>query len=145
MNFSDFITDYGKRVNKEHYIHLILVSKIDGVINPSELEMLHKEGRKFGLTDPEIDTLINSEIHNHYHAPYSLNEKFEHLYNVAEMILADEVVTDGEKRMIRRFAIEAGFSDKAIDKLLVLLFEGIQKNESEESLLNKFRSNLFSD
>jgi uncharacterized tellurite resistance protein B-like protein len=145
MNFSDFITNHGKRVNNEHFIHLIQVSKIDGKINPTELEMLHKEGRKFGLTDPEIDKLITSETQNTYHPPFSLKEKFEHLYNVAGMILADDLIKESERRMIRRFAIEAGFSDKAIDKLIDLLFEGIKNNESEESLLAKFKSHLFKD
>jgi hypothetical protein len=143
MNFSDFITHHGKRVNKEHYIHLIQVSKSDGRIDPEELEILHKEGRKFGLTDPEIDKLIESEGDQHYHAPYSLQDKFEHLYNAAGMILADDVITEGERKIIRKFAIEAGFSDKAIDRLMVILFEGIRKNESEETLLDKFRQNLF--
>lgn len=145
MNFSDFITHHGKRINKDHYIHLIQVSKIDGVIDSTELEMLHKEGRKFGLTDPEIDKLINTEIHNHYQPPYSLHEKFEHLYNVAEMILADDVITESEKRMIKKFAIETGFDDKAIDKLIELLLEGIKNNESEEALLDKFKKHLFKD
>jgi uncharacterized tellurite resistance protein B-like protein len=145
MNFSDFITNHGKRVNKDHYVHLIQVSKVDGKISPSEMEMLHKEGKKFGLTDPEIDKLIKSEIHNAYHAPYSLHEKFEDLYNVAEMILADDVISDGERRMIRRFAIEAGFSDKAIDKLIDLLFKGIKNNESEEAIFSEFKSHLFKD
>jgi uncharacterized tellurite resistance protein B-like protein len=145
MNFSDFITHHGKRVNKEYYLNLIQVSRSDGKIDPEELEVLHKEGRRFGLTDPEIDKLIEAESHHHYHAPYSLQDKFEHLYNVAEMILADNVISEGEKKMIRRFAIEAGFSDKAIDRLLVLLFEGIKKNESEEVLLSKFKDVLFKD
>ena len=140
MNFSDFITNHGKRVNKEHYIHLIQVSKIDGKINPAEMEMLHKEGRKFGLTDPEIDKLINSEIHHNYHPPYSLKDKFEHLYNVAEMILADDVITDSEKRMIKRFAIEAGFSDEIIEGLIKLLMEGVAKGEAEETLYKEFKN-----
>lgn len=143
MNFSDYITHHGKRINKEYFIHLIQVSKVDGIISPSEMQMLHKEGRKFGLTDPEIDILISSEGKTFYQAPYDLNEKFEHLYNVAEMILADDVITDTEKRIIRRFAIEAGFSDKAIDNLLDILFEGIKNNESEDSLLAKFKNHLF--
>ena len=58
MNFSDFIKDNGKRISKEHYLHLVQVSKADGKINAGELELLHKEGRKFGLTDPEIDKFI---------------------------------------------------------------------------------------
>jgi uncharacterized tellurite resistance protein B-like protein len=143
MNFADFITYHGKRVTRENFIHLIQVSKIDGVISSSEMEMLHKEGKKFGLTGPEIDKMILSEGHDHYHAPYSLKDKFEQLYNVAAMILADEVVTESEKRIIRRFAIEAGFRDDVIENLMVLLFEGINNNESEEALLNKFKKHLF--
>lgn len=144
MNFSDFITDNGKKVNKDHYLHLIQISRADGKINPDELDLLHKEGKKFGLTDPEIDQLIQSEALHHYLPPYSLDEKFEHLYNVAQMILADSVVSDSERKMIRRFAIEAGFEDKAIDKLLKILLEDINK-ESEEVLLSKFKSQLFKD
>ncbi|MFZ2338848.1 MAG: hypothetical protein WAW07_03885 [Bacteroidales bacterium] len=145
MNFSDFIKDNGKRVNKQYYLHLIQVSKADGKIKPEELELLHKEGKKFGLTDPEIDKLIDSEA-GHYDPPYLLQEKFDHLYNVAEMILADESVTEGERKLLKRFAIEAGFSDKTIAKLIELLLTGIKKGEDEETLLKRFRTEiLFQD
>jgi hypothetical protein len=144
MNFSDFITDNGKKINKDHYIHLIQVSRADGNINPDELDLLHKEGRKFGLTDPEIDELIKSESLNHYLPPYSLDEKFEHFYNIGQMILADSVITDSERKAMRKFAIEAGFEDKAIDNLIKILLEGIN-TESEDSLLLKFKSQLFKD
>lgn len=142
MNFSDFITHNGKRVNKDYFINLIQVSRSDGKIDQYELEMLHKEGRKFGLTDPEIDKLINSESAHHYNPPYSLQEKFEHLYNVSVMILADEEVSEGERRLFRKFAIEAGFDDKTIDNLMELLLEGIRNNESEEDMFDKFKRDL---
>ncbi|MCJ7446497.1 MAG: hypothetical protein MUO72_02270 [Bacteroidales bacterium] len=142
MNFSDFITNHGKRVKKEAFIHLVQVSKTDGQMNNEELELLHKEGKKFGLTDPEIDKLLHSEKNHSYHPPYSLDEKFEHLYNIAEMILADNVVKESEKKMIKRFAIEAGFSDKTIEILLDLLLEGVRKGEDEEILLHQFKKKL---
>ncbi len=143
MNFTDFVTHHGKKVNKDYFITLIQVSKTDGKIAPPEMEMLYKEGRKFGLTEPEIEKLIKSESQHAYHAPYSLHDKFEHLYNVAVMILADEEVTEREKKMLRKFAIEAGFQDKAIDKLIDLLLDGIRKDESEEDLLEQFKEILF--
>lgn len=146
MNFSDFIKNDGKRISREHYIHLVQVSRADGKINPSELELLHREGRKFGLTDPEIDKFIELEANNYYNPPYSLREKFEHLYNVAEMIVADEVVTEGERKLLKRFAIEAGFTDKTIPKLMELLLTGIPKGEDEEKLFQKFKKDyLFKD
>jgi len=61
------------------------------------------------------------------------------------MILADDVITEGERKIIKRFAIEAGFSDKAIDKLLNILFEGIRNNEDQDDLLDKFKSIMFKD
>lgn len=146
MNFSDFIKDNGKRVNKEHYIHLLQVSRADGKIDPAEMELLHKEGRKFGLTDPEIDRIIEAEAHHHYNPPYSLAEKFEHLYNIAEMIVADNLITEGEKKLLTRFAIEAGFSDNTIPKLIDLLLTGIQRGEDEEDLFRRFKKDhLFKD
>jgi hypothetical protein len=146
MNFSDFIKDNGKRVNKEHYIHLLQVSRADGKIDPAEMLLLHKEGKKFGLTDPEIDRIIEAEAHHHYNPPYRLDEKFEHLYNIAEMIVADDLITEGEKKLLTRFAIEAGFSDKTIPKLIDLLLTGIQQGEDEEDLFRRFKKDhLFKD
>jgi uncharacterized tellurite resistance protein B-like protein len=140
MNFSDFITHHGKRVNKDAFINLVQISTADGKITKDELELLHKEGRKFGLTDPEIDKLIQTEKDHHYHSPYSLEEKFEHLYNIAKMILADEVVTEGEKKLLKRFVIEAGFEDSKIDDIIKLLLDSIKENTEEEALFRKFKS-----
>jgi len=139
MSFTDYITNHGRRVNKQAFVHLVQVSKIDDKLNQDEYDLLHKEGKKFGLTDPEIDYLFASESNSHYHAPYSLEEKFEHLYNMGEMILADDVVDEKERRMIKKFAIEAGFSDSKLAGLAELLIEGIRMNTDEEILFSKFK------
>ena len=143
MSFSDFVTGHGSRISKQHYLNLIDVFKVDGKINPDEFVLLHKEGRKFGLTDGEIDKLINEKSYHPFHAPYSLEEKFEQLYNVATMILADEIVTEEEKKALKRIALEAGFNEEVIERLRPILIDGIQNNESEESILAKFKSELF--
>lgn len=138
MNFTDFITDHGKRVNKDYFRNLIQVCKSDGMVSPAEYTLLHKEGKLFGLTDPEIDALISEENYSNYNPPYYLEEKFDHLYNVAEIIQADGLVTEGERKLLKKYAIESGISDKSIDILIDILFEGIKNNEKEEDLLKKF-------
>lgn len=142
MNFSDFITNHGKTVKKNAFIHLVQISMADGKIDKEELKVLHKEGKKFGLTDPEIDALIESEKDHHYHVPYSLEEKFEHLFSIAEVILADEVVKETEKKMFRRFAIEAGFKDSKIDGIIDILLDGVKNNTDEEELFKKFKEHI---
>lgn len=125
---------------------MVQVTRTDGVISDDEMKMLYKEGRKFGLTEPEIDNIIKSEAHYNYTPPYSLNAKFINLYNIAQVIMADGMATDAEQRLMKKFAIEAGFDDKTIEKLLNLLFEGIKKGEDEEVLFAEFkRKHLFKD
>lgn len=142
MSFADFITHHGKKVNKNAFIHLVQVSRVDGKIGKEEFEMLHKQGKKFGLTDPEIDSIILSEKEHHYHPPYSLEEKFDHLFNIAEMIAADDNVKESEKKMIRRFAIEAGFSFDKIEHLINLVIGGVIAGTDEEKLFKEFKKEL---
>jgi hypothetical protein len=139
MNFSDFITNSGRRIRKEQYIQLVQVAKIDGKISKAELVLLHREGKKFGLTDPEIDNLLKLKDAHQYNPPYSLRDKFEELYEIAEMILADDVITESEKGMIKKYAIAAGFNDPTINKLISLLFEGIKNGEDADELFNEFK------
>jgi hypothetical protein len=143
MSFSDFITNHGVKVPKVHYLHLIQVARADGKIDKQEMAILHKEGRRFGLTDAEIDQLIENEKDHHYHPPYSLDDKFEDLFYISEMILADDEVSEDEARLLRRFAVEVGFDDRAIEILTEVLIGGIRRKESEEEMLKKFKAELF--
>jgi hypothetical protein len=140
MNFTDYITDNGKRIRKEHFIHLVQVARMDDKVNQSELELLHREGKKFGLTDPEIDEIINSEKTLSYDPPYSLTDKFDQLYNISRMILADDIVTESEKKMIKVYAIAAGFNSENVEKLLDLFVDEIRKGTEEEVLFKKLQS-----
>lgn len=139
MNFTHFISHHGKRINREHFLHLVQVAKTDGRVEKTELNLLHKEGKKFGLTDPEIEQLIVSEASHNYHPPYSLEDKFLELYNISEMIIADEIVTDTEKGMIKKYAIAAGFRDEVLENLIELLIKGVREGKEEEDLLAEYR------
>lgn len=139
MNFVNFISNHGKRINRDHFLHLVQVAKIDGQILREELEMLHRFGRKFDLTDPEIDEMIKSESAENYHPPYSLEDKFYELYNITELILSDDVVSEREKRMIRRYAIAAGLPEDLTESLCRILMEGVRNETDEETLFKEFR------
>jgi uncharacterized protein YihD (DUF1040 family) len=59
------------------------------------------------------------------------------------MVLADENVSDNEIRLLRKFAVEVGFDDRAIEILKDVLIEGIRQQKSEETLFKEFKSKLF--
>lgn len=139
MSFADFITNRGKRICTDHYIHLVQASRIDGKISKEELDILHHKGKHFGLTDPEIDRIINSEKDHHYTPRYSLKGKFEDLYNIAQIIYADGHLSEVEKRLLKRMAIESGLDDDKIDGMIEVLLDGVRGNEDEDILFKKFK------
>jgi len=143
MSFTDFITDSGKRVNKESFIQLIQVALADGGIDSNEPTLLHRFGKRFSLTDQEVDLLINAESTQIYSPPYELEKRFEHLYNAVEVILADNQVSDTEKNLFKKLAIAASFSDETIPRLFDLLVEGIREDKDEQELFEKFRKARF--
>lgn len=139
MSFTDFITDNGRIINKENFITLIQVAQADGSIGTGELSLLHRYGRRFSLTDPEIDRLIASEVSHAYKPPYELEKRFAHLYDAAMVMNADSIISEEEKRLFRKLAIAGSFSEEVIPRLLDFILDGIREGLDEEELFEKFR------
>lgn len=139
MAYSDFITNRGKRICIDYYIHLVQASRIDGKISKEELEMLHRKGKYFGLPDPEIDRIINMEKDHHYIPRYSLNGKFDDLYGITQIIFADGHISESEKRLLKKMCIESGFEDSKLDGIIEILVNGVKEDIDEEVLFDKFR------
>ncbi len=139
MSIVNYFDHHDRKAGKEHFLHLIQVAKADGVIDKAELEMLHKMGKRLGLTDPEIDELINKKDSKAFIPPYSLEERFHQLYDVVAMALADGVLFTNEVKMFKRMAIALNFSDEDVTKLLNLLVNGIKMDKGEEELLKIYK------
>jgi uncharacterized tellurite resistance protein B-like protein len=144
MSYSDFITNSGRRICIDYYIHLVQASRIDGKISKEELDMLHRKGKYFGLTDPEIDKIINSEKDHHYTPRYSLQGKFDDLYSISQIIMADGHMSEAERKLLKKMSIESGFEDSKLDGIVEILVNGFKENIDDEVLFNKFRKHILS-
>ena len=140
MSLSDAFLSNGRRIRKDHYIHLVQVAELDGKLDKGEMELLHKAGRRFGLTDVEIDALIDREKDFHYVPPVSLAEKFDELYNMGLMALNDNELSELEEKMLKKYAIAAGFNDEQVEGVIKIVVDGIGRGDDEEALLKEYRS-----
>jgi len=143
MSFTDFITDNGRKINRQNFIHLIQVAQADGKIDSRELAMLHRFGSRFSLTDTEIDKLVASEQSHIYSPPYDLEERFIHLYDAVSIMNTDSNITDSEKRLFGKLAVAASFTDDVIPRLFDFILDGIRKGTDEHDLFEKFRKAKF--
>lgn len=138
MTILNYFDHHDRKAAKEHFIHLIQVANSDGVIDNPEIQMLHKMGKKLGLTDPEIDSLIESKESKIFTPPYELEKRFHLLYDVVAMALADGVLYESEKKLIKKLAIASSFKSEDIDRLINLLINGIKYDKTVEELFEAY-------
>lgn len=131
-----------KKQDKEHFKHLIQVALADGKIEDNEFKMLHRLGKNMGFTDPEIDDLLESTKQSAYNPPYELSRRFEQIYGIVKMVLADDKIDNNEMRLATGLALKSGFQENEIPALLVLLIDGIKKGEDEEDLFKIYKKRI---
>jgi uncharacterized tellurite resistance protein B-like protein len=128
-----------KKQNREYFVHLVRIAKSDDVISNPEKELLHRIGRKLGLTDPEIDNLVLTTDKSDYIPPYELSKRFDQVYEIVKMTMADGTIDRNEMRLARAFAVKSGFNDSEIPKLLDMLSNGIIEGKDEEDLFDVYK------
>lgn len=139
MSILEHFDHQGKKQDKEHFLNLIQVALADGIVDPTELEMLHRLGRRMDLTDSEIDQLIESSRKQGYNPPYEFQKRFEQFYEIIKMVLADGVIDKSEMQLANIYATKLGFSESEIPGLMVLIISGIRQGKDEEDLFEEYK------
>jgi uncharacterized tellurite resistance protein B-like protein len=139
MKTHEHFEHQGKKDDKEHFTNLVQVALADGVIDDKELKMLYRFGNKVGLTEPEIINLIESTSKSAYNPPYELSKRFEQVYDIVKIVLADGVIDKNEMHLANVFAAKSGFHDDDIPNLLSHLIRGIKEGKDEEDLFETYK------
>jgi uncharacterized tellurite resistance protein B-like protein len=139
MNEIKFSDHSLKKQNLDYYIYLVHVALADGIISNREWEMLNRVGQKLGFSETEIDTIIDTSSKSDYFPPYELSERFEQVYEVVKMILADGVIDKNEMRLAATFAMRSSFPENEIPGLLTFLMSGIREGKDEEELFEAYK------
>jgi hypothetical protein len=130
-----------KKQNKEYYIHLVHIAKADDVVSHKELELLVRIGKSLGFTDPEIELLVETTGKSDYDPPYELSRRFNQVYEIMKMTLADGVIDKSEMCLARAFAIKSRFTESEIPYMLVLIMRGIREGKDVEDIYEVFKKN----
>jgi len=133
-------TDHSvKKQHIEYFVQLVRIALADDIISGSEMELLHRMGRKLGFTEPEVINIIDTTGKSNFIAPYELSARFEQVYDIVRMTLADGVLDRNEMRLTSSFAANSGFKESEIPNLLILLINGIKQGKEHEDLFEVYK------
>lgn len=95
---------------KNHIKNLLALAKADGNMHPKEEALLYKIGKRYGLKDRQVKTLIDTDEKFEMNVPDNHNDKMNLLYDLILMVYADEVVDKHEiefcEEAVKRFGMK---------------------------------------
>ena len=106
---------------KNHIKNLLALSKADGHMHEKEEEVLYEIGRRYGLKDRQIKTLIDSNEAYEVIVPDNFNDKMNVLYDMVLMVYADGVVESKEidfcEDVVKKFGMKKDMVRWLVDEV----------------------------
>jgi uncharacterized tellurite resistance protein B-like protein len=107
---------------KNHIRNLLALARADGNMHPKEEKLLFKIGRRYGLKDRQIKSIIDSAEEHTVIIPDNHNDKMNLIYDLLLMIHADEKVVKNEVEFFEDAVKKFGLKKEMV-KWLLQVFE----------------------
>jgi hypothetical protein len=124
--------------NCDYFKLLIAIAYKDGDLNAHELDILCKIGIRLGLGTNLITQLINNHK-EHYviELPTDPYEKFDQLFDLISIMLADDEIKDEEIDFCVNIAKKLNFDIEIVGALVRRIFMGIESGKDKEIIRNE--------
>lgn len=123
------------KANREHVKGLVALAKCDNKIAKSEIECIYKIGEKKGLSRTDIYDIIRENYTGKVIIPESIDARFEMLYDMIEVMLADGVIDDQEMDFCVDLAEKLGVRTATCGVLVTKMTSGMQAGVKKSILL----------
>jgi hypothetical protein len=127
---------------KGHFLNLYHMALSDTEIDMKELETLYLIGSEKGISREEIDEMVIQKVNTPFHAPETVLEKIESLYDFARIAWADGKVDGNERQLLQTFALKFGFEDANIPTIIEFLLDEAQKGTHKSEIFKIVNDNL---
>ncbi|WP_192820506.1 TerB family tellurite resistance protein [Rufibacter sp. LB8] len=131
--FSLFESEETKRL-KSHIINLGALAKIDGHLDSAEMDHIISIGERKGMRPQDIRSLLADCQNIKLTMPSNDLDRFDQVYDLVEMMLADGIVDDSEMDFCLDIATKMGFRKAVVGVLVKKITTGVKDGLSREEI-----------
>jgi uncharacterized tellurite resistance protein B-like protein len=112
------IFESGERsAQKGLFNNLVMLARVDGKVDESELNLLNRIASRLALTDEQMQEIMNHPEAYPMVPPVSKEDRYDRFIQFVEMICADGSIDPSERKLVGKYAIALGFESDEIDTL----------------------------
>jgi len=105
-------------VTRQQLNVLIQLAKVDKDFAKVEERLIHQIAEKYGFSEKEVQKMINEPEPIGTFGALSDFKKFEYLYNLVQLMLADHKIHPSETIFCQSLAIKMGYQKDVINGML---------------------------
>lgn len=123
--FGFFENEHTRRI-KNHIQNLAALAKADGHLDEREMSFIVAVGKKNGIRDAEIRSLVANSSAGRVVAPSNDSDRFDQIFDMVDMMLADGIVDDSEMDFCTVMAEKLGFRQDVVGLLVKHISQGVK-------------------
>ncbi|MCC2546546.1 TerB family tellurite resistance protein [Hymenobacter sp. BT175] len=139
--FGFFENEQTKKV-KSHLMNLVTLAKADGHIDEREMSFIVAVGKKNGLRADDVRSIIANANAPALVLPDNDSERFDQIFDLVDMMLADGVVDDNEMDFCIDMAEKLGFRKAIVGVLVRKISLGVKDGLPREQIKEESQSFL---
>lgn len=123
--FGFFENEQTRKV-KSHIMNLAALAKADGHIDEREMSFIVAVGRKNGMRSADVRSIVGNTSTVDMVLPDNDSERFDQIFDLVDMMLADGIVDDTEMSFCVEMAQRLGFQQDIVSGLVRRISQGVK-------------------
>ncbi|MGY2132168.1 tellurite resistance TerB family protein [Hymenobacter sp. HD11105] len=139
--FGFFENEQTKKI-KSHIVNLAALAKADGHIDEREMNFIVAIGQKNGMRAAEVRSVVANSGSVNPLLPDNDSERFDQIFDLVDMMLADGIVDDNEMEFCIDMAGKLGFRKAIVGVLVRKISMGVKDGLPREQIKEETQSFL---
>lgn len=129
-----FFENEQTRKIKSHIQNLAALAKADGHLDEREMNFIVAVGKKNGMRTDEVRTIVANCNTSRMVVPDNDSERFDQIFDMVDMMLADGIVDDNEMDFCTIMAEKLGFRKDVVGVLVKKISQGVKDGMDREDI-----------
>lgn len=117
--------------------NLVMLARVDGKVDDSEIELLSRIAKKLSLTSEQVKEIIEHPDEYPMIPPVTREERCERFIQFVRMMNVDGSIDEREIHLVAKYGIALGFTSPEVDRLEPSVIAKVIAGESDEQILNE--------
>ncbi len=130
----NIFTNSKLRLQRSQFRQLVAIAKLDGFLHDNEIRFLDHFGQKIGLSREDVEDLIEISEPSELLLPHELRSKYDYLYEIVAMGLADDQITESELDFCNEMAKKLDFKPEVAGVIVRRMAMEMKNSHTRESI-----------